>query len=241
MGMKTRLLSLLFLVFSICGYAQVKMTVQGGVGKASDCSFKVGYRLGVGVEFPLNSQWSLQTGLQAVDRHYDTDKFSSSIQTDENGHIVSYLGVGIDESVNAVYLSVPIKAVLTMPVSRQSALCFNGGAYVAYGIAGRIKSTIHSCYEASFTANEVESFAVTSNSTIDTFSDKGLKRLDMGLSMGIDYFYKNIFVGIGLEYGLFQTNKEFTDDFLTMKYVNTSITYPRNMGLELHVGYSFAL
>ncbi|MBQ8520920.1 MAG: PorT family protein [Bacteroides sp.] len=218
--MKMRLLSLLFLVCSICGYAQVKLTVQGGAGmsgitKAYDYSPKVGYRFGVGVELPFNSQWALQTGLQVLNRHYGIDEFYSNLVTEGNDRYVK--GVDIDGSINAVYLQLPIKAVYVLPINGRSALRLGGGVYVAYGIAGETNSTVD-WYSSSYVTNgtlagsSYDTSHTSYTTSFGTFSENGLKKFDMGLSLGLDYSYRNIFVGIGFEYGILSISKDFVED-----------------------------
>lgn len=74
MNMKKHVLLVLLLglTTSFC-YSQVKVSVQGGAGFSGitkDKNYKAdfGYRFGVGVEFPLARAWSLQTGLQLLNR-----------------------------------------------------------------------------------------------------------------------------------------------------------------------------
>ena len=78
--MKKHILFALFLSLatSIC-YSQVKINVQGGAGingitKEEVYKANFGYRFGVGVEIPLVRTWSLQTGLQFLNRKSTADE-----------------------------------------------------------------------------------------------------------------------------------------------------------------------
>ena len=50
----------------------------------------------------------------------------------------------------------------------------------------------------------------TTHKTFD--KNDGLKRLDIGLSLGVDFKYKQLFAGIGAEYGFLPIDKEFPKD-----------------------------
>lgn len=249
--MKRNILLVLFFICAACGYAQVKLNVQGGAGMSSiteisDYSPKVGYRFGVGLEFPLSTQWALQTGVQVLNRNYQLDEVYKGVMADGDKDVD--LALEAEESINAVYLQIPVKAVYTLPLFKQSALRFSGGLYAAYGIAGKFHAT-SDLYSSSkidvedLIFNSVYIPQTPTHITIktngNTFWKEGLNRFDMGLSLGVDYSYKNIFAGLGFEYGILPISDNFTNNPLSVMLGEPANLSPRNIGLELHVGYSF--
>lgn len=249
--MKRNILSFLFVMCTVIGYAQIKLSVQGGAGmstitKASDYSPKVGYRFGVGLEFPLSHEWALQTGVQVLNRNYHLDEVYKGVMADGNKETA--LALEADESINAIYLQIPVKAVYTLPLFKQSALRFSGGLYAAYGIAGKFHSTsdlyssskidvedlIFNCIYIPQTPTHI-----TIKTNGNTFWKDGLNRFDMGIYLGADYSYKNIFAGVGFEYGILPISDNFTNNPLSAMLGEPANLSPRNIGLELHIGYSF--
>lgn len=88
--MKRQLLIALLLGLSatIC-YSQVKINAQAGTGltgitKNENYNANFGYRFGLGVEFPIDRTWSLQTGLHFLRKNYSVDD-SSLIQNSAEG------------------------------------------------------------------------------------------------------------------------------------------------------------
>ena len=249
--MKRQLLIALLLGLSatIC-YSQVKINAQAGTGltgitKNENYNANFGYRFGLGVEFPIDRTWSLQTGLQLLNRSYSIDETVTALGTSEKGKQM-YIGLDIDSKTNAIYLQVPIKMAAYLPLNDKCGLQFSAGPYIAYGIGG--KSSLNwliATSESIDTDNLTVEFPNTSlkqgEASHKTFSkDRGLKRLDIGLSLGIDFKYKRFFAGIGAEYGFLPIDKEFPKDLF--KYIfqeDQKLVSPRNIGVELHVGFCF--
>ena len=50
-----------------------------------------GYRFGVGVEFPIDKTWSMQTGLQLLNRSYSIDEAVTALGITETGKQI-YMG-----------------------------------------------------------------------------------------------------------------------------------------------------
>ena len=76
----------------------------------------------------------------------------------------------------------------------------------------------------------------TTHKTFD--KNDGLKRLDIGLSLGVDFKYKQLFAGIGAEYGFLPIDKEFPKDIFKYSIQeNQTLVSPRNIGIEFHVGF----
>lgn len=142
--MKKHLLIALVLGLSttIC-HSQVKISVQGGTGltgitQNENYNANFGYRFGVGVEFPIDKTWSMQTGLQLLNRSYSIDEAVTALGITETGKQI-YMGLGIDSKINGIYLQVPIKVAAYLPLNNNCGLQFSGGPYIALGIGGKSK------------------------------------------------------------------------------------------------------
>lgn len=65
--MKKTLLTLLLGLLTIVGYSQARFDIHGGMSMAnitnSEADLKVGYTLGVGMDYSFNDMWSFQSGL----------------------------------------------------------------------------------------------------------------------------------------------------------------------------------
>lgn len=142
--MKKQLLIALLLGLSttIC-HSQVKINIQGGTGltgitKNENYNANFGYRFGVGVELPIDKTWSMQTGLQFLNRSYSVDEGITALGTNEEGK-QTYMVLGIDSKINGIYLQVPIKVAAYLPLNNNCGFQFSGGPYIAYGIGGKSK------------------------------------------------------------------------------------------------------
>lgn len=257
--MKKHILSVLFLCLttSFC-YSQIKVSVQGGAGldgitKVDRYEADFGYRFGVGVEFPLARTWSLQTGLQLLNKRNTADEYSLKKQQSEEGEILFY--EGIKAKMNAIYLQLPIKIAKYVPLNKNCGLQISAGPYLAYGIGGDKKGKVERIIKLNNDLMPQESTASAGYGFNYKRFDKnfGMKRLDIGLSAGVDFKYKSFFIGAGVEYGLLPINKRFLKDELKglLSYVGNnpggplndyrSTTSPHNYGVEVHVGYCFKL
>lgn len=253
--MKKQLLIALLLGLSttIC-HSQVKISVQGGTGltgitKNENYNANFGYRFGVGVELPIDKTWSMQTGLQFLNRSYSVDEGITALGTNEEGK-QTYMVLGIDSKINGIYLQVPIKVAAYLPLNNNCGLQFSGGPYIAYGIGGKSKvnwvlATKERLDDDDFITPSEGNGAtlVNGEATHKTFDkNDGLKRLDIGLSLGVDFKYKSFFAGIGAEYGFLPIDKEFPKDLFKYSIQeNQTLVSPHNTGIEFHVGFCFSV
>ena len=104
----------------------------------------------------------------------------------------------------------------------------NGIRSQPYGIGGNIdgemKRDPHWSGD-SFVPEEIRNLAVHRGFHLETFNrDSGLKRLDIGLSAGVDYKYKSFFVGGAVEYGLLPVSKEFLKSMFEDVFGENKIT-----------------
>lgn len=246
--------SLIAVLLSLCfiiGQAQTKISVQGGIGlngitKNENYDVKMGYRFGIGVEFPFNPTWSLQTGVQLLNRNYGFDKGVEFTGINEEGNDIMAI-LGVDAKTNAIYIQVPIKVAAFLPINNNCGLQFSAGPYLAYGTGG--KSSIDWKLVSAVRLPSGTELIPGGNTKLlegytqtNTFGKEGIKRIDLGLSLGLDFKYKDLFAGFGIEYGLLPIDKEFPDDvFKTILQQNEKLVSPHNYGIEIHVGYCLPL
>lgn len=246
--MKKRIwIGLLLVLLTSTSYSQVTISVQGGAGltgitKSENYNANIGYRFGVGVDFPIDRTWSLQTGIQFLNRSYSIDEEATAYGTTGGQEVI--VGLGVDSKMNALYLQLPIKVAAYLPLNDDCGLQFSAGPYIAYGIGG--KSDLEWKF-ATHTKPNTDDLTTDTPKVLggkeshDTFSkDGGLKRLDIGLSIGADFKYKRLFAGIGAEYGFLPIDKEFPKDIFNYAFdIDKTLVSPRNIGVEFHIGFCF--
>lgn len=164
---------------------------------------------------------------------------------EEGNDIMAILGV--DAKTNAIYIQVPIKVAAFLPINNNCGLQFSAGPYLAYGTGG--KSGIDWKLVSAVRLPSGTELIPGGNTKLlegytqtNTFGKEGIKRIDLGLSLGLDFKYKDLFAGFGIEYGLLPIDKEFPDDvFKTILQQNEKLVSPHNYGIEIHVGYCLPL
>lgn len=235
---------------TIC-HSQVKISVQGGTGltgitKSKNYNADFGYRFGVDFNFPINQTWSIQTGLQLLNRSYS---FKDNMSHKVNLSFVTGIKelryhLFLDSKINALYLQIPIKTAIYFPVSNQCGIRFSIGPYIAYGIGGKINnaSRLDTYITHTRALFDNGSLLQTDESSENTFGNDGLKRIDLGINIGSDFRYKQFFFGISAEYGLLPINKECPEDLFNYAFeLDQKVISPHNIGVEFHVGFCFSV
>lgn len=122
--MKKTLLTLLLGLLTIVGYSQVRFDIHGGMSMAnitnSEADLKVGYTLGVGMDYSFNDMWSFQSGLNFT---------SKGCKASE---------AGVDLKMNPVYLDIPLLAALKINITEGNRFLINLGPYVGFGLGGKM-------------------------------------------------------------------------------------------------------
>lgn len=122
--MKKTLLTLLLGLFTIVGYSQARFDIHGGMSMAnitnSETDLKVGYTLGVGMDYSFNDMWSFQSGLNFT---------SKGCKASE---------AGVDLKMNPVYLDIPLLAALKINITEGNRFLINLGPYVGFGLGGKM-------------------------------------------------------------------------------------------------------
>ena len=192
--MRKSILFLLFIFISVTGFSQINswnikagMNISNYTGDA-DMNAKVGFKIGGGFEYGFNDTWPLQPSLM----------FSTK-------------GAKLDaETVNAMYLELPIMAAARFNVANNTNIVISAGPYLACGVGG--KSTV-----------ELDSGAEMS---VKTFGDNGLnlKRFDAGLGLGVAAEFGQIIAGLEGQFGLVDVQK---------------LGNPKNLNFSINLGYKF--
>lgn len=173
--MKKSVLFVLFALISVAGFSQITgwnakvgMNFSNYTGDL-DLNAKVGFKLGGGFEYAFTDTWSLQPSL-----------FLTSKGAKKDGN-----------SINAMYLELPVMAAARFNVADNTNLVVNAGPYFACGIAGKTKFDL---------GNDTER-------KVDTFGDDALKRFDAGLGVGVALEFGRIIAGLDGQFGLVDVEK----------------------------------
>lgn len=86
----------------------------------SEADLKVGYTLGVGMDYSFNDMWSFQSGLNFT---------SKGCKASE---------AGVDLKMNPVYLDIPLLAALKINITEGNRFLINLGPYVGFGLGGKM-------------------------------------------------------------------------------------------------------
>lgn len=162
----------------------VDFSVKAGIGMSSwlgsdadytDCRFA--YRVGFGVDVPIQGIWGFQTGLNFTG-------IGANLDTDGIEDIVEF-------KTSQLYLELPLMATARVEAGKGLGIVFNAGPYMGIGVGG--KSKMKSNLDLPHLDGEVSS---------DTFGDGGLKRFDFGLGFGVNFEINRFLVGLDTRFGL---------------------------------------
>ncbi len=139
-------------------------------------------KLGFGYEMQLAPSWYLIPSIEAAWKGCNAESNTSS----RNGE--HYLSI--------LYLQVPVLVAYQFDLTNNSSLLLKAGPYFSYGLSGREKDEIK--YPDGFQHSD----------EWDLFNDDGMKRFDIGLSVGAEYGFQKYFVGVNYELGFSEVHKE---------------------------------
>lgn len=126
--MKKLLVTVVLGLCTLAGFSQAKFDVHAGMSMAnitnSDADLKIGYSVGVGMDYAITDMWAFQTGLNFT---------SKGCKGSEKG---------VDAKINPVYLDIPLLAAIKLPISEGNTFVVNAGPYVGFGLGG--KATVES-------------------------------------------------------------------------------------------------
>lgn len=201
---KTTLIATILLVGSIVN-AQNQVATFGikaglnysGQHGVSTSDNKIGFNVGITLDFRLSTHMYLLTGLEY------TVKGAKSKYTDEGGQPAT-------RKETPAYLQLPLHVGYMFPVSRDIRLVVHAGPYVAYGLGGN---------------NKINEPTNGGKSEIEYFGDN-ISKYDWGLGVGVNAEYNRIVLGLGFDRGLrnfapiYNDGKARTKNFyLTLGYL----------------------
>lgn len=138
---------------------------------------KIGYNLGLTLNYSLSSNIELLSGL-------DLSMKGTKVSIKENE---------VDDlKFDALYLQLPVHLGYKLPIAGKYSLIFHGGPFIASGIGGKV--------------HELSIAELNNDPDIENpgfFSGYFAKRFDYGLGIGVNAETPTrIFVGIGYDWGL---------------------------------------
>lgn len=222
--MKLKSLLLMAALFVTIGMNAQEKALQFGVkaganlsnfnGDVDDNKAKVGFNVGVTVDYALTSNLYLLSGLEFTTKGAKSQHTEVYVDEYEN---ISFTNV--KETVNLTYLELPVHIGYKLLVGQNTRIIFHGGPYIAYGLGGKYKTKYSAIYD-----DEKE----------DSFGKNALKRLDFGLGAGAGVEFGQINVGLGYDFGLTNIARKYYDS--DDQLINNKV---RNMNGYLTVGYKF--
>jgi hypothetical protein len=112
-----------FVLMTVAASAQVSWIAKGGMNlssiTSSDANMKVGFNVGIGMDYALENLFSLQPSLL----------FTTKGVTESEGDV--------KVSINAMYLELPILMAGRIPLNPSMNLVITAGPYLAYGVGGK--------------------------------------------------------------------------------------------------------
>lgn len=119
--MKKYVLTMLLGLFALAGFSQARFDVKLGMSMSNftgdaDADMKVGYKVGLGVDYAFTESWSLQSGL-------------------------NFTGKGCKEGdlkMKLNYIELPVLAAFKMPINDNVKFVVNAGPYMAVGLGGKL-------------------------------------------------------------------------------------------------------
>ena len=133
--MKKGLIFVLFALVSIVSYSQISWNAKVGMNMSnftgdSDTDMRVGFNVGVGMEYQFTDMWSIQPSLMFTQKGAKQDEVK----------------------MNPMYLEIPVLAAARFAIADNQNIVVKAGPYFAFGIAGKEK------YEAGGESEKIDIF-----------------------------------------------------------------------------------
>ena len=187
--MKKGLIFVLFALVSIVSYSQISWNAKVGMNMSNftgdaDTDMRVGFNVGVGMEYQFTDLVSLQPSLF----------FSQKGAKYSEGYDGSIIDADADVKINQLYLELPINVQLRFNIADNTNLVIATGPYLACGVGGKTK------FDG---GASVGSINITGDDKIDTFGNDGLdyNRFDAGWNIGLGVEFGRILVGLDTQLG----------------------------------------
>lgn len=228
--MKKGLIFVLFALVSVVSYSQISWNVKAGMNMSNlsgveESSMKIGYNIGVGMEYQFTDMWSIQPSLLFTTKGAKQD--------------LSYKDYKDEYTYNPMYLELPIMAAARFAVSDNMNVVVSAGPYFAYGLGGKVKNEFTDWDEDTdkeYIASIKHDIFKDVKDEDGQVEEKGAKRFDFGLGVGVAFEFNKFFVGLNGEFGLakFADAPEFDKDGDIIGKKSA-----KNMNFSIGVGYKF--
>lgn len=204
--MKKLFLLLAAVIISLpCAMAQdVDVFVKGGIGMSNyigkdveGADVKFSYRLGVGLDVPLENVWGFQTGL------YLTGLGAKNKE--------SISGIEAETKLKPIYLELPVMATVNVPLNNDFKMQIGVGPYLALGVGGKAKGSVE--YQGQTIEEDIDLFGSVED------GNAGMKRFDCGLGVNINFEVKRIIFGLDTRFGLTNVIEDSKSHNLSAQFV----------------------
>lgn len=151
------------------------MNVSNFSGDSDGADAKIGFNVGVTVDYAFTDEFYLLTGLDLT-----TKGAKASGDIDEYG----YSGHA-KITMNPMYLQLPIHLGYKLSVAENTKIVFRAGPYVAYGVGGKVTAKVGG-----------------QKGDTNVFRTGGLKNFDFGFGIGTGAEFGKIGVNLGYNFGV---------------------------------------
>lgn len=179
----------------------------GNITVTGEDKSKVGFNVGVAVEFPLVRSFYINTGLFYTTKGFKIENSGSDWSE--------------TQTWNAGYLELPVYASYRLNFAEESQLQVNFGPYFACAVNGKITDK----WEEDGDSGKSEIDLI--GTSTDNEEKGGMKRFDFGLGVGLGYTFHKIYLGINYQFGLVNIadKKEWGNGSVKNRNFNISIGY----------------
>lgn len=198
-------------------YKKVSVGVKAGINISDFTDFteesanKVGFNAGITVDYAINENLFLSSGLEFYNRKMKYDY-------EDNNKTMTDLFTIPDGVIKAMYLQIPLHIGYKFNVSRDVNISIHGGPYAAYGVGGRVEmgNWVHvENASGPIHLNDFVKNVPGFKRVLYTFEDdvkgrhaKGFKRFDWGLGLGLLIEYQRVGLGLNYDFGLQNVSRE---------------------------------
>lgn len=166
---------------------------------------QAGFNAGIVIDYAIDRNFYLSSGLEFYNKKmkfdYEDDKKTTGM--------VFTIPDGV---AKAMYIQVPLHIGYKFEASRDVNISIHGGPYAAYGVGGRIEMGDWVYIEGTSEPTHLNDFVkavpgfkrvlYTFENKVKGRHEKGLKKFDWGLGLGILVEYQRVGLGFNYDFGL---------------------------------------
>lgn len=225
--MKRSIFLILLTLASLTGFAQLSFNAKVGLNASSyigenseDSKFKIGARLGVGLEYEFNDIISLQPSLFFSQKG---SYYKENIEISPRNYSKTEL------TINQLYLEIPINAQFRFEVADNVNVIFATGPYLAFGVGGKTH------FE---TDTDMDIISINLDEKYKTFDEDemGYNIFDAGWNIAAGVEINRFIVELSTQLGFCEV-VDFDKSVLGSYYGD--INSPKNVNIGISVGYRF--